>query len=267
MGILYSALIFSFVVFIHELGHFLVGLKLGANPKEFSIGFGAPLFVKEYKGVTFKFGSLPFGGYVRFEKDANNKDHHLRLSHWKQIIVAFAGPLANIILSYLMLFALVFSILISPPETKIKAKIFQDLQATRLTVMPAINQSIASTNEITIKSVGAFMKIFKEEFKATNLVTETIGPIGITKEVNNSYKKGSFLILYFMTMFLSLSLGVTNLIPFGILDGGRILSSSLKMIFNEKYVGPILLWYDRVSIVFLLGLALFTTIKDLVGLF
>ena len=114
MGILLSILIFSFVVFIHELGHFIVGLALGAQPQELSIGFGKSILQKTVRGVTYKVGVIPIGGFVQFLKDSNYAEPDKKLSHPRQIFVALAGPLANFALSYIMLYFLVLSILFSP---------------------------------------------------------------------------------------------------------------------------------------------------------
>ena len=56
--------LFSFTIFVHELGHFLVALKCGMVIDVFSIGFGPAMWKKKVNGITYKIGWIPFGGYV-----------------------------------------------------------------------------------------------------------------------------------------------------------------------------------------------------------
>ena len=51
MGIILAILMFSFIVFFHELGHFTLAKKNGIDVEEFAIGMGPNLFAKEYKGT------------------------------------------------------------------------------------------------------------------------------------------------------------------------------------------------------------------------
>ena len=50
LGIILAILMFSFIVFFHELGHFTLAKKNGIDVEEFAIGMGPNLFAKEYKG-------------------------------------------------------------------------------------------------------------------------------------------------------------------------------------------------------------------------
>ena len=50
LGIIFAIIIFSFIVFFHELGHFSLAKKNGIDVEEFAIGMGPNLFSKEYDG-------------------------------------------------------------------------------------------------------------------------------------------------------------------------------------------------------------------------
>jgi regulator of sigma E protease len=64
--------VLSLVVFIHELGHFLVGRWCGVKVDAFSLGFGPELFsFTDRKGTRWRIAALPLGGYVKFHGDAN----------------------------------------------------------------------------------------------------------------------------------------------------------------------------------------------------
>src|SRR5271156_2840742 len=65
-------LILSLIVFIHELGHYLVGRWCGVKIDAFSLGFGPELFARvDSHGTRWRVGALPLGGYVKFHGDAN----------------------------------------------------------------------------------------------------------------------------------------------------------------------------------------------------
>jgi len=105
LHLLLAVLGLSFLIFIHELGHYIVGRWVGMTIEVFSIGFGKPLFSWTFQGVRWQIGSLPFGGYVRFagmEKKGSLEPHQVPdgffgKSPAKRIAVALAGPFANIL--------------------------------------------------------------------------------------------------------------------------------------------------------------------------
>lgn len=112
------------IVFVHEMGHYLVARWNGVAIQAFSIGFGRELIGWNDKhGTRWKISAIPLGGYVRFVGDMNaasapdveavaNADPELapRLfankSVWQRIAVVVAGPVANVILTFLILYAL-----------------------------------------------------------------------------------------------------------------------------------------------------------------
>ena len=113
---LYSAgaIVFVFVaigfcIFSHELGHFLAAKWRGLHVDAFSIGFKA-IWRKKYKGVEYRIGILPFGGYCDIPQiDATDAEPKTAdgtvLPHAKpldRIITAAAGPLFNIISGFLV---------------------------------------------------------------------------------------------------------------------------------------------------------------------
>lgn len=73
-GILWSILFFALaiapLIFIHEMGHYLVGRWCGVKAEVFSIGFGKPLLKwSDKRGTRWQVGWMPLGGYVRFAGD------------------------------------------------------------------------------------------------------------------------------------------------------------------------------------------------------
>ena len=64
--------VLTVVVFVHEMGHYLVGRWCGIGVKAFSIGFGPELFgFNDRHGTRWKLCAIPLGGYVKFVGDMN----------------------------------------------------------------------------------------------------------------------------------------------------------------------------------------------------
>lgn len=119
--------VLSVVVFVHEMGHYLVGRWCGIGVREFSLGFGPELLgFNDRRGTRWKLSAIPLGGYVKFVGDvsatsdpsAQDTDElteeerkvafHLQ-PVWKRALTVFAGPLFNFLLA-IAVFAVMFSI-------------------------------------------------------------------------------------------------------------------------------------------------------------
>jgi regulator of sigma E protease len=115
MYIILALLGLGFLIFIHELGHYFMGRKVGMKVEVFSIGFGRPFHVWQWQGVKWQLCILPFGGYVRFagmEKKGALEPHQIPEGFFgkkplDRIKVALMGPLVNIVFA-LFVFALLW---------------------------------------------------------------------------------------------------------------------------------------------------------------
>ena len=119
--------VLTVVVFIHELGHFLVARWCGVKVQAFSIGFGPEIFARvDSQGTRWRVAAVPLGGYVKWADDENAASttpsremieamspeqragsFHLKPLYQKAMVVA-AGPIANFILAVLV-FAGIFA--------------------------------------------------------------------------------------------------------------------------------------------------------------
>ncbi len=114
MGTITFLLVLSFLVFFHELGHFLAARFFGVKVHVFSIGFGKRLFSKEWKGTTWQFALIPLGGYVKMKGQDDTKpgleeegnDSYNNKTPWQRIVILFAGPFANFILAAILYFVI-----------------------------------------------------------------------------------------------------------------------------------------------------------------
>ena len=109
LSIVLAVVLFSLAVFVHEFGHFLAARLLGMRADVFSIGFGPALWKRTFRGTEWRFSAIPFGGYVslpQLDPEAMKGiqgDHGASLHPappWKRIVVAFAGPLGNLVLAF-----------------------------------------------------------------------------------------------------------------------------------------------------------------------
>ena len=106
---------FSLAIAIHEFGHFIVALKLGLRVERFSIGFGPAIWKKTWKGVEYRISWIPLGGYVMIPDvdpegtkaiEGGTGTGKQKISPWKEIAVAVAGPGMNIVLAVALAFLL-----------------------------------------------------------------------------------------------------------------------------------------------------------------
>ena len=112
------------IVFVHEMGHYLVARWNGVAIHTFSLGFGPELLgFNDKRGTRWKISAIPLGGYVRFVGDMNaasvpdpeaaaalpqeEQDRlFLNKNVWQRMAVVAAGPAANLLFTFLVLYAL-----------------------------------------------------------------------------------------------------------------------------------------------------------------
>ena len=103
MGIVLAVILLSLIIFVHELGHFLLAKKNGIRVKEFAIGMGPKIIAKEVKGTRYALKWIPFGGAcVMGEEDIDDISEGSFNSKpvWARISVIAAGPIFNFLLAF-----------------------------------------------------------------------------------------------------------------------------------------------------------------------
>lgn len=114
MGIVFAIIIFSFLIFVHELGHFLAAKASGVQVNEFSMFMG-PTIVKWQRGETlYSIRSIPLGGFCAMEgedTDTDNPRSFQKASRWKRLVILLAGAAMNFVAGFL-----IFALVLSPSE-------------------------------------------------------------------------------------------------------------------------------------------------------
>lgn len=108
--VLLAILGLSFLIFIHELGHYWMARRVGMRVDVFSIGFGKPLYSWVRDGVRWQIGWLLFGGYVKIagqeasegQDPSEVSDGFYAKSPLDRIKVAFMGPFVNLLFALLV---------------------------------------------------------------------------------------------------------------------------------------------------------------------
>ncbi len=113
MNLIYAIILFGFLIFIHEIGHFLAAKICGVRVLKFSIGFGPKLIGKRIGETEYLLSAVPLGGYVKMygeeltDEVINERYSFKHQPVYKKIFIVFSGPLFNII-GAVFLFWIVF---------------------------------------------------------------------------------------------------------------------------------------------------------------
>jgi len=94
------------VIFVHELGHFMVAKFLGCTVEEFSIGFGPKIYSKNANGITYVLRCIPLGGYCLIS-ELGMKTHlslSVRMLNIKKMLILLAGPTSNLVFAVILIF-------------------------------------------------------------------------------------------------------------------------------------------------------------------
>jgi regulator of sigma E protease len=101
-GIAIALLGLGFLVFIHELGHFLFCKFFNIPAPYFAIGIGPKIFKKKYKGTEFSLGIIPIAGYVQMGEEIDEDQSILyKYSYYKGFFVLLGGIIYNILFTVL----------------------------------------------------------------------------------------------------------------------------------------------------------------------
>jgi regulator of sigma E protease len=112
-SVLLAALGFMVLIVLHELGHFAAAKWVGMRVERFALFFPPLIWRKQVGETEYALGSIPAGGYVRISgmnpsedlpDEVRDRAYHAQ-PPWKRMVVIAAGPLVNIVVAFILLFA------------------------------------------------------------------------------------------------------------------------------------------------------------------
>jgi regulator of sigma E protease len=138
MPFIYAIILLGIIIFVHELGHFLLAKFLKVKVLKFSLGFGPKVIGKKIGETEYLISSIPFGGYVKMlgespEDELSDYEKPYAYNHqpvWKRFLIVIAGPLFNILFAVIVFFfVFMYGIPILLPDI---GEVLPDSPASRL---------------------------------------------------------------------------------------------------------------------------------------
>ena len=341
--ILLALLFFSFMIFSHELGHFLTArlFKVGVN--EFSLGMGPKLLSKksEKSGTVYSLRAFPIGGFVSLVGEDENSDaeNALNKKPWYQrFVILFAGSFMNVLTAVIVMFIILASspyyascTVADSPNYPIKESVLYEagardgdkiveIDGDKMNVYQDVSYKIMLDGKepldvvverdgkrITLDNVQfkteeldgvvygmpdfsvyaqkkTFLSLIRETFYESFATVKVIwssliglvtgeygieavsGPVGTVNAIAESASMG-IRTLATLFVFISMNLGIFNLLPFPALDGGRLVFVIIEAI-RRKPLKPEHEGYVHLAgMIILFAFMIFVTFKDVLKLF
>ncbi|MGH6705367.1 MAG: RIP metalloprotease RseP [Sphingomicrobium sp.] len=202
------------LVFIHELGHYLVARWFGVGAEQFSIGFGREIAGwTDKRGTRWKVGWLPLGGYVRFVGDMNpasQAEADAELSPearavafhnkpwWQRFLIVLAGPMANFLLA-IAIFAAFFAIFGMPRTPAVVGQVQSASVAEAAGLIPGDRieeiagqdvESFEDLRRIVAIRPGEQVTILVDRSGGKQEIAVRLGAQEITDDFGQSYRIG-----------------------------------------------------------------------------
>lgn len=339
LTIIGAIIIFSIIIFVHELGHFIAAKAFGVNVLEFAIGMGPAIWKKQGKETLYSIRAVPMGGFCKMEGEDEDTGTDRAFSRKKplpKIIILCAGAAMNILLGFLMVTVIVSSSavknngiastvvetvnpqaqaaqILKPGDKIVKVNgttvhikrdisfelsnsgggestlefirdgkryserfVPMEIKDDNGSVSYAIgfNVKAESPNIINILHESLFQTIWMVKLVFVSLgmllggkasVSDMSGPVGVVSAMNTAAQSGWMNFLFFAA-FLTVNIGVMNLLPLPALDGGRTVFALIELIFGKAVPAEKEGIVHLIGFVLLIGLMLFVTWNDIARL-
>ncbi len=215
-------------------GHFLVAKLFNVKIKQFAIGFGPTIWKKQGKETSYELKAIPMGGFVNMlgeDEPVEDNRAYNKKSIIQKMCILVAGGAVNIIFGLLLCVIIASSIL-------------------------GFKNGIRFTGNFLGATFEGIAQIFTGKVKVEQLV----GVVGISDMV---IETNGFRDFAYMMAVISVSLGVTNLLPFPPLDGGKIFLLLIEAIRGKPLKQNTELGIQMAGFVLLIGLSIFVTYNDI----
>jgi regulator of sigma E protease len=251
-------LVIGVLVFVHELGHFAAARLFGVRVLTCSLGFGPKLLRLRRGDTEYCVGAVPFGGYVTMagERAAEGAqpqaDEFMSKPKWQRGLILLAGPAMNVVLTVVILTGMLLYGIDVPGATA------QDV--TRVQAAPLQAMSLGAW--ATLEMAGQILGDIAGLFSGHTSVQQLIGPVGIAQMAGQSAQIGWMALLGLMA-FISLSLGIFNLLPIPVLDGGHIAMLVVEGIRGRELTLPVRRTLLGAGLLFLLMVTATVFVNDI----
>ena len=235
----------GFLIFIHESGHFIVAKLCKVKVNEFAIGFGPTIWKKQGKETKYALRLIPLGGFVNMEgeeKKSEEEGSFSKASIPKRISIVLAGASVNIIFAIIVYFILV-----------VTSGQFQ-----------GIGEGLKNAFLMTKDFIGSVIESLKLLFSGRVGVDQMMGPVGISEIISKTNGIKEFV---YMLSAISMSLGVTNLLPIPALDGGKIVLLIIEAIRKKPLDDKTEINIQLIGFSLLIALSIYVTFNDITRIF
>lgn len=238
IGTLKIVFLLGFLILIHELGHFLVAKLFKVKIKQFAIGFGPTICKKQGKETSYELKLIPLGGFVNMlgeEEPVEDDRAYNKKTIPQRMLILLAGGMVNII------FGLIVCVIVA-------------------SIILGIKDGIVFTVDFLKLTLKGLAELFTGGVKTEQLV----GIVGISDMV---IETNGFIDFAYLMAVISVSLGITNLLPFPPLDGGKILFLIIEAIRRKPLKQNTEINIQMIGFLVLIGLSIFVTYNDIVRIF
>lgn len=240
MGFIISAIkiifLLGFLILIHEGGHFCIAKLCKVKVNQFSIGFGPEIWSKQRKETKYAIRLIPLGGFVSMEGEeeaSESEGAFNKASIPKRIAIVSAGAIVNIIFGFIVYFILI----------------------------AVMYQSITLALTATASYSGALVESVKLIFTGNVGVNDLTGPVGISNLISATSGIAEYV---YMISVISVSLGITNLLPIPALDGGKILLLIIEAIRKKPLKENTEIQIQLIGFSLLIALSVLVTYNDVI---
>ena len=241
----------GFLIFIHEGGHFLVAKLCKVKVNEFAIGFGKTIWQKQGKETKYAIRMIPLGGFVSMEGEVESSDvegSFSKASVWKRMAIVVAGATVNILFGIIVYFILMSTVGI------------QFVDSARDTFLNRIYYGALGTWEFILMLFESIKVLFTGGLSADQMV----GIVGISEVVATTAGFANYI---YLLAVISISLGITNLLPIPALDGGKLLILLIEAIRRKPIKPETEASIQLLGFSIILALTIFVTYNDIIRIF
>ncbi len=143
--ILSFVFVLGVLIFVHELGHFLMARRIGVRVLTFSLGFGPKLLAFKRGDTEYCVSAIPLGGYVKMAGETTEDertgapDEFLSKSKWQRFQVLIMGPVMNLVLAVVLLTVVIYqgaSVALYDSEPVVLGTVIEDSAARKAGLQP-----------------------------------------------------------------------------------------------------------------------------------